>query len=547
MFSPLDRRARRPWMPLLACLAAPVLAQPATPASEPTPAAAPNAAAPRVQVTGFRVEGNTLLPAAQIDAALARFTGERSAAELQQAAAAVQALYAQAGYGGVAAYLPPQPTAGGVVTIAVIEGRLAKVKVEGAQQFSADNVRAGVPALAEGQPLRLQAIDAQIQMSNENPSKQLQVLLQPGAEAGQTDARITVTEQPVQRWTATLDNRGNSRTGHLRASLGWQHANIGGLDHVLSLQAQTAPDKPDAVKVLSGSYRIPLYAQLAFIDAYAAWSDVDGGTTSTVAGDLRFAGRGRLAGVRATRLLPRWGEADQRVALGLDYRAYLNNCQIAGLPDGACGPAGESVAVQPISLEYTIRRGGTLPLGLSVGIHHNLQLGGGRSSDEHFEGAREGAEPHFTLLRGSLFAAGAPAEGWELQFRAAAQFTGDALVPGEQFGIGGASSVRGYQEREVAGDRGVQATLELTGPELLAGGERSLRPVAFADGGWVANRRSMPCLGNRDECTLASLGLGLRASAGRLQAQLFVAQALKTALRTDRNDLRAHVGVSYSF
>lgn len=532
---------------LLATLAGMAGAQPA--GAPPSAASAPTTdTAARLQVVGFQVEGNTLLPAARIDAALAPYTGARSAAELQAAAAALQALYAQAGYGGVVAFVPPQQPADGVVRIRVVEGRLARVTLEGQQQFSADNVRAALPALVPGGTPRLQALDTQIGMSNENPAKQLQVLLQPGAAPGETDARIVVSEQPLQRWTATLDNRGNRRTGHLRAGLGWQHANLSDRDDVLTINAQTAPDKPSAVKVLSGSYRLPLYAHHAFIDAYAAWSDVDGGTTTTVVGPLSFAGRGRLAGVRATQLLPRWGDADQRLALGLDYRAYLNTCRIAGLPDGACGPAGESVSVQPVSVEYSVQRGGALAYGVAIGLHHNLQLGGGRADSSRFEAVRQGAQPRFTALRSTFHLVGSPAEGWNLQLRAAGQFTNHAMVPGEQFGIGGAASVRGYREREVAGDRGLQGALELLGPELLTGrADATVRALGFFDAGWVGNRRGLPCEEGRDECSLQAWGLGLRAALGRWQGTLHVAQALKAAPQTDRHDLRAHVAVSTSF
>lgn len=551
MSNPLTPRPRRRCTVLPTALQAGLLAVLAGVAAAQTaepPQAAASAPAPRLQVSGFRVEGNTLLPAGRIDAALAPFTGPRSAAELQAAAAAVQALYAQAGYGGVVAFVPPQPAADGIVRISVVEGRLARVAIEGQQQFSAGNVRAALPALVPGSTPRLQALDTQIGMSNENPAKQLQVLLQPGAAPGETDARIVVSEQPLQRWTATLDNRGNSRTGHLRAGLGWQHANLSDRDDVLTLNAQTAPDKPSAVKVLSGSYRLPLYARHTFVDAYAAWSDVDGGTTTTVVGPLSFSGRGRLAGVRATLLLPRWGEADQRLALGLDHRAYLNSCRIAGLPDGACGSAGESVSVQPVSLEYSVQAGGALAYGLAIGLHHNLQLGGGRAGSSRFEAVREGAQPRFTALRSTLQLGGSPWEGWNLQLRAAGQFTNHAMVPGEQFGIGGAASVRGYREREVAGDRGLQAALELLGPELLAGGaDATVRALGFFDAGWVGNRRGLPCEEGRDECSLRAWGLGLRAALGRWQGTLHVAQALKAAPQTDRHDLRAHVAVSTSF
>src|SRR5262249_11111830 len=161
-----------------------------------------------------------------------------------------------------------------------------------------------------------------------------------------------VTEDPVARWTVALDNRGNPNTGDWRASLGWQHANLSGRDDVFSALLQTSPDKPDAVKVASVGYRMPFYEQRIAVDAYAAYSDIKPGAVSTVVGNLQFNGRGNLFGARATRYFTRWNEYDQRISIGLDQREYLNSCEIAGLPPGACGPAGGSVSVQPLSLEY---------------------------------------------------------------------------------------------------------------------------------------------------------------------------------------------------
>src|SRR5512140_4030564 len=79
---------------------------------------------PRVAVSEFIVTGNTLLPQVALDEALARFKGERTLAELEQAAQAVQALYRDAGYGGVVAYVPPQKGEPGRATIVVLEGRV---------------------------------------------------------------------------------------------------------------------------------------------------------------------------------------------------------------------------------------------------------------------------------------------------------------------------------------------------------------------------------------------------------------------------------------
>ncbi len=518
----------------------------------PVAAQIPAAAAPaaKVMVTAFKVSGNTLLSAARIDDALAPFKGERTAAELKLAALAVQELYARAGYGGVAALLPEQSLAGGVVSITVVEGRIARITTSGNKQFAADNIVASVPALAVGATPPLKRIDAQIQLANENPAKQVEVLLQPGQQSGEIEANLAVREQPLQRWSVAADNTGTKQTGRLRASIGWQHANLWGRDHVLSAQYLTSPTKPSAVQVLSAGYRVPLYAWTSALDLYAAYSDIDGGNTATLAGDLRFNGRGRLFSVRGTRLLERRGEIDQRVALGLDHRAYLNQCSIGNFGPDACGPSGESVSVQPLALEYWVQSSGALPFALGAGLHHNLKLGGSHSDQADFNAVRPGAKPRYTLLRASAHSAFDIAPRWQLQARLAGQFTSDALVPGEQFGIGGITSVRGYEERELAGDRGAFASVELLAPPLanlpgLGGG--SVRLVAFADAGQVSNRLGAPCLGDSTSCTLASVGGGARLAAGNFGARLFVASALKRAARTDDKDIGAHLAVSWTF
>lgn len=535
MNRPSVRTLRTPLLALMIAVALPAMAQ--------TPP-------PKVQVQSFKVTGNTLLPAARIDAVLAPYTGERSLDELKQAALAVQALYREAGYGAVVAFLPEQSSGGGQVAISVVEGKLAKVGVTGQQRFNEANIRASLPSLVEGQTPRVREIDAQIQLANENPAKEIEVLLQPGERAGEVEARIQVREERVPRYTIGLDDTGNEIPGRLRANFGYQHAALWGLDHVLSLQLQLAPEALGDVTVASANYRIPLYGLGMAIDAYAAYSDVDGGSTPTAAGALQFAGQGRIAGVRVSKYLPRLGEIDQRLVVGLDHRDYINNCAIVGLPAGACGNAGESVSVQPITLEYILQKGGQNPWGTSISLQHNLQFGGGHSGDANFAAVRPGSKPRYTLLRFGLFGGYTLSEDWQLQGRLIGQATGDALVPGEQFGAGGAASVRGYDEREVTGDSGAVASLELWGPDFAKDAQLtsgSLRWLGFVDAGWVRNRLDTPCNPSGSECTVGGVGAGLRYASGPLQAKFDVAYTLKAGNRTGRHDTRAHFSVSYSF
>lgn len=515
--------------------------------------AAHAADSPPLQVQRFEIQGNTLLAPERIQARLAPYQGSSSVARLREAAAALQALYREAGYGGVVAFVPEQTLSGGVVQLRVVEGKLARVTLKDARAAQADGFLARLPALRLQQTPEVRRIDAQIQMVNENPALQVQVLLQPGREPGQIEADLNVQQQPPSRWHARLDNSGGERTGRWRAALGWQHANFAGGDRVLSTEFQTAPEEPSAVKVFSAGLRQPFYAKLLALDGYAAWSDVDGGTSQTAAGDLAFSGRGRVMGLRLSRYLERAGNVDQRLQVALEQRHYLNDCSIAGLPPGACGSAGASVRLQPFSLGYTAQAVERIRWGLHASLQTNLALGGGDSGQAAFEAIRPDAKRRYTLLRVGTNL-GLPLDDWgSLELQLNGQLSPNALVPAEAFGLGGQFSVRGYEERELNGDSGLQASLEWWSPNWGARlSERmQLQGIVFADLGWARNRGSTPCVNTRRNCELASLGLGLRIGQnqgqGDTQLRLDVGVALKDAQQTRRDDVHAHFSLQHRF
>ena len=548
-----------PWVAALAiglACAAPGQAQPAAGAAqavEATPgveATKTAEAAAQVPVRAFRIEGNTLLDEAQLQAALQPWLGQRTLAELQKAALAVQALYGQAGWGAVVAYLPPQPVADGTVTISVLEGRIGRISVQGNQRQSSERVLAALPTLAVGRTPQVRRIDAELQIANENPARTIGLLLGPGTAPGLVDATVKVQERPVQRFTFALDNTGNEQTGKYRLGLGWLNADLSGRDDVFIAQLQLSPTELKAVQVISAGYQLPLVRDLAAVSLYAAYSDVDGGIQPTAAGDLRFAGKGNIVGGRGILYLPRWGEFDQRLTGALERRAYLNDCSVEGLPEGACGPSGESVVVQPLSLEYAAQTGGAVPAALNIALAHNLAFDGGHSSQADFDAARPGASRNYSVLRAGAVISLPVAEDWALGGRLALQRTTDLLVQGEQFGLGGIATVRGYGERELAGDQGISASLELVTPRLGLAEQApgvDLRGVAFADGGQVANHGDLACLPQQTRCTLASLGVGLRLDWGPVQGRLYVAQAQRDGNGTRAGDWRTQFTVTANY
>ncbi len=524
--------------------AMPASAQPA-PAARPAPPAT-------AEVSQFAISGNTLLPQSAIDVALVPYRGRRTVAELQQAALTVQNLYRDAGFGAVIVYLPEQNFASGQVMLKVVEGRIREIVVIGAQRSKTQSLRDQLPELREGRTPQLRTLDAQVQLANQNPSRQIAVVLEPGAATGDVDARISVVERAATAWTLSAENTGTEQTGRWRAGAGWRHADLWGRSHLLSLAAQTSIEKASAVRIGSIAYSAPLPAWAMRLDAYAARSNVDGGSTATAAGALQFVGRGNVLGVRATRLLPRIGNLEQRITAGVDHREYLNDCSIAGLPEGACGAAGQSVAVTPLTIEYALQRGGDEAQGVHVALSRNLDRGGRHAAASNFEAVRAGAKPAYTTLRldaqlqRPLSALGS---AWRWQLRAFAQFTPDALVPGEQFGLAGAGVVRGYDEREVIGDNALAASFELWGPEL--GGARWLgrgwRALGFVDAGRVSNRHDAQCRTGLTRCTLAAVGIGLRSGPGPWQLRADLAVPLKDGNRSDRHHAKLHVAASVTF
>ena len=504
----------------------------------------------RVQVQRFAVSGNTLLPEGSVNAALDAFKGSRSLAELKNAAAALQAAYAKAGYGGVIVYVPPQdPAEAGVVTLKVVEGRIAHVTVSGNQRDTAAAVLNSVPAIRPGATPQPQRFDAQIALANQNPARQLAVTLEPGAAQGEIEARLVVTEQPQTRWMLSADNTGNEQTGRSRLNLGLQQGNLFGSDASLNLQAQMAPEKPSALAVLSGGLRVPIYSAGLMLDVVGAYSDVDGGTTSTAAGPLQFSGKGSVLGFRLGTALPRSGEFTQRISAGMDWRDYKNNCSITGLPAGACGSSGASVSLTPVSVEYQVQWNGASPVGLQVSYATNTALLGSYRHAADVDAVRAGAPLRYKVLRANLVGQLNLPASWQIGLRAAGQYTNDGLVPGEQFGLGGANAVRGYEEREVTGDLAFFGSMELRGPDLGSpdGAVRHLQFLAFGDAGKVWNRLGSACLGTQTACSLASVGLGARLSNGPWALRLDLAESLKAGTSTERHKAFLHVQASYEF
>jgi hemolysin activation/secretion protein len=200
------------------------------------------------------------------------------------------------------------------------------------------------------------------------------------------------------------------------------------------------------------------------------------------------------------------------VILGLDYRAFENDVNLLGIQ------LGHDVTVHPVSLTYagswTMDRGSA---GFFLtGLRNLPGEWAGRDGAADFEKARAGAPRGYGMLRYGANLTHLPGGDWQVRASANGQFTNDPLVASEQFGIGGASSVRGFHEREIAGDRGYSGSVEIYSPDLcrlLGIPSIQSRALLFYDRGYVARRNALP--GETVSAEVASIGPGLRITDGR--------------------------------
>ncbi|MDP1610200.1 MAG: ShlB/FhaC/HecB family hemolysin secretion/activation protein [Sulfuritalea sp.] len=531
LFAAIFRTGVRPFAQALAGATAAVLACAAL-AQTPTVAATPPL---KFEIGAYRVTGDTLLGESEIQALVAPFTGKgMDFGDIQKALKAIREAYAKSGYRGVAVALPEQELGAGIVNIVVTENAIEKLEVSGNGHFGSEAVRALFPMLEEGKAVDFDRLGRALDVVNENPALKTVVEIAPGSREAVRLARIVVTDESPLNWFASLDNSGTDATGKHRLGLGVRHADVGGLGHIVTAQYSVSVEKSSAVSFWGLGYRLPLPARGLSLDVYGGHSDVSSGT---VAGLFDVAGKGTVAGARATWQLDRSGGYRHRFAAGIDYREFNNKV----VPVGGNQSLVPDYTVHPLNFSYAGDHG---PTSFSISLLRGF-TGGANTDSATLGQARIGADANYSLLRFAADSALPLAAGWLGRLAISGQQTGDPLVPGEQFGLGGAQSVRGFDERYLAGDSGGRAAFEIHTP-LGQFGSAQVKGLAFIDYGELRRNEVLP--GELAAESMSSWGLGTRLLlAKQLSLSLDVARVLHGPAGQTAGSGRVHLSLQASF
>lgn len=463
---------------------------------------------PVFYIREYRIQGAESLPRLEVERAVYPFLGpERNATDVEQARAALEKSYHDKGFQTVSVLIPQQDPRHGIIKFQVVEGKVGRLRVNGARYFLPSQIKREAPSLAEGKVPNLDQVGKEIVGLNHLADRRVTPALRPGIEPGTVDIDLNVEDKLPVHGSLELNNRYSSNTSELRLNGSISYANFFQKGQTGGASFQIAPENIDDAQVYSGFYMARLTAGLSLmVQGTKQNSDI-----STLGG-AAVGGRGEIIGLRALIDLPGSSKFYQNFSVGFDYKNFSEDILIG--KDTISSP----IEYYPISANY----GATwMSENGFTEMNHSLNLGlrGVGSGRADYSNKRYNADGNFLYLRSDVAHTQDLKGGTQVFGKLQTQIANRALINNDQISGGGLGSARGYLEGTALGDNGVFGTFEVRTPSLIgrakaaqqastAGQQDEWRFHAFADAGLLGLWDALPSQQSR--YGFASTGIGSR-------------------------------------
>ncbi len=493
------------------------LLQPPSPTPS-TPAPVPGTGA-KIRVKRFEVIGNTVFSQQELDKVLARFTNRSlSFTDLLLARSALTQLYIDKGYITSGAIIPPQAIQNGVVKIQVVEGSLEAINVTGTRRLNPNYVRDRLPS---SKPLNQKRLLEALQLLQLNPLiKSISAELSAGSRLGTNVLDIRVQEAKTFNSQIIADNGRSPSVGSFRRRAQINEANLLGLGDGLSI----AYSNTDGSNGVDGSYTLPINSSNGTISFNAGFNDSN--VIEEPFNSLDIIGNSQY--YELTLRQPVVQTPNEEFALGITAARRQSkissdvlesfNYPISLLSPGADKEGRTRISAIEFFQEWTKRNNREV-----IAARSQFGLGVGA-----FDATINSNNPdsRFLLWQGQAQWVRLLAPETLLLLRTNVQLADRALVPLEQFGLGGIESVRGYRQDALLADNGAFGSAEVRLPIYRSREQQlTLQLTPFVDFGttWASSGRrnsNNNSLNSLNSNTLASVGIGLRLEMGdRLTAR----------------------------
>ena len=470
-------------------------------ASEPPPET------PRFDVWEYQVEGNTTTDARSIERAVYPFLGpDKTIEDVEAARSALESVFREEGFGTVLVNIPEQDVEGGIVRLAVIEGRIERLHVTGSRYFSLGRIKSKVPSLAPESLPDLPQVQKELAALNKaTPDRSVTPLLKPGRSPGMVDVELKVDDRLPLHGALELNDQYTRDTTRTRLNASLRYDNLWQKEHSLGLSYQVSVEDPSEVQVISGTYLLRPENSDLLIAIYGLRSDSDIVTGDSVA-SVGVLGKGWVGGVRAIKPLSPFGTVFHNATLGFDYKDF----------EDTVDPLGGQGFDTPISYLKFVAGYGGFKIAETSTTKFNLELNFGvralTNDETEFEQKRFQGKPNFMYLRADTSIEQDLPYQTQLYLQFAGQAASGPLISNEQYSLGGSYSVRGYLDTQVLVDDAIRTRLELRSPSFataLPGSWFSnARALTFGDLAWGRVQEPLP--GQATTVALSSVGLGFR-------------------------------------
>ena len=452
----------------------------------------------RFTVTAYEVVGENPLSPEETRKAVSLYTGELEGIDSVFAAAeSLQSALSTKGFNFFQVFVPPQTLTAGIIKLKVVAVKVGQVNVKGNKHYSRDSVVQSLPSLQPGKTPDIKRFSRELALANSHPAKFLTVNLAASEEPGQTNATVEVADRRPWQLFFGADNTGTPQSGRYRVSFGARYDALWGLDHGIAVSYSTSPENPADVRLYGLSYRAPLPQMASEFNAFFSSSDVDSGTV----GDFfEVSGSGKFWGVDFTQHLGASGGYKHRWHLGWQDKHFENSLSFQNQP------LGTRIRSRPLMLGYSGSYG-VLGGELAFRLDYVRNLPGGEDGRAaEYAAARAGASRGWDAFKLNATLSRGLSRRLELRFGMNGQWANEPLIPSEQFGLGGVNSVRGFDERQFAGDAGARVSAELWMQPIES--YNALRVLGFFDWGFRRNKQAAAGTVRKD--TVSSVGVGLR-------------------------------------
>ena len=462
---------------------------------------------PKIFVKEIRLVGNTAFS----DQQLAEVTGpyakrDVTAEELEGLRLALTYYYVNHGFVTSGALIPEQTVTDRILTVQIVEGKLAELKIERANEDSKWFRPWFRPSyfeqrinLAVGPPLNVAELQQRLQLLQIDPRIQrINAELRPGLTMGESVLHVRVVEaNPLKAWLE-FNNFLSPTVGAEQGLITLAHQNILGFGDQLSVQyGRSTGVNP----ILNFRYAIPVTPQDTTVSLQYRRFDL--AVKEDPFDQLDIRNKAEIFGIAVRH--PLYRRLDQEFALTLTGEHERNKSFLLGQPfefvQGS--PDGRfRVTALRFGQEYSRRSPEQVFAALSrfsVGIG---AMGATANGDPALPDAR-----FFSWLGEAQWIRVLPFWRAQLVSRGVVQLSNDHLFSLEQISVGGRYSVRGYREYTLIRDNATLGSIEVRVPVYTspAGVDTVFLAPFFDIGhGWqttVATPDSPPK-------TLASVGIG---------------------------------------